>query len=108
MAAVCAYVSGSGFSCVLRSRWPHEIQFPELDLHVAGGISSVLSMSVSASIGSSPTLGMDCRAKSDAGCRGVQREIVLHPSDKNGTIWAGFLPIHGRTRRILRWGVRVL
>src|SRR5271156_554005 len=101
MAAVCAHVSDSRFSCVLRSRWPHEIQFPELDFHVAAGVSSVYCLSVSTSVGSSLTLRMDCRAKSNAGCRGVQREILLHLSHTSWAIWASFLPVHGRTRRVL-------
>src|ERR1700735_3229842 len=105
MAAVSAYVFGCSFSCVLRSRWPRETQFPQLDIYVALRICGISRLSVSTPVSSCPAVAMDGRAEGDAGCSGMQCEIVLDLSRAVSAIWGSFLPVHGRTWRILRWAL---
>src|SRR5882762_2284467 len=108
MAIVYTYVSGSGFSRVFRGGWSHEVQFLKLDFFVEICIHRHYGLSISAHPRSRLALGLDWGEKTHERRRGVQRKVFHLLSLVERTNRASLLPIHGRTRGILRRGLYVL
>src|SRR5580704_6014085 len=108
MAAVFAYVSGRGVSRVFRSRWSHEIQLHELDFLIRICIHRDSILEPSATACSCLALGLDQRKESNERSRCMQRKILFNLSGPSWPDWASFIPVYGRTRRILRWRLYVV
>src|SRR5579862_380101 len=101
MAFVLAHVSGCSVSRVLRRRWSHEIQLHELDFLVTLHVNRDAVLALSAPDCSLFALGLGRREKSNERCRSVQRKVLSYLSRSIWPVWASFLPVYGRTRRIL-------
>src|ERR1700719_2041274 len=102
MAVVCAYGSRGSFSCVFRGWWPHGVQFLVLAFFVTICAPRDSHLAVPAAVGSSPARCMDRRKESIARCGGVHRKVFLDFSCSSRPGRTSFVPLHGRTRRVLR------